>query len=72
MKHDKVRKCGKDSLVPVIMAMDSLAAGSDTTGIIHNIFCLNLLNLLIYFLRKHLRLFALSPCGEPRQTESII
>merc|ERR1711936_566840 len=27
-----VRKCGKDSLVPVIMAMDSLAAGSDTTG----------------------------------------
>ena len=28
----KVRKCGKESLVPVIMAMDSLAAGSDTTG----------------------------------------
>jgi len=27
-----VRKCGKDSMVPVIMAMDSLAAGSDTTG----------------------------------------
>ena len=44
MIHAKVRKCGKDSLVPVIMAMDSLAAGSDTTGIIHSIFCLNLLN----------------------------
>jgi len=27
-----VRKCGKESMVPVIMAMDSLAAGSDTTG----------------------------------------
>ena len=38
MIHAKVRKCGKDSLVPVIMAMDSLAAGSDTTGIIHNIY----------------------------------
>ena len=48
MKHEKVRKCGKDSLVPVIMAMDSLAAGSDTTGFIHNIFCLNLLNLNIF------------------------
>ena len=38
MKHEKARKCGKDSLVPVIMAMDSLAAGSDTTGFIHKIF----------------------------------
>ena len=48
MKHEKVRKCGKESLVPVIMAMDSLAAGSDTTGFIHNIFCLNLLTSNIF------------------------
>ena len=48
MKHEKVRKCGKESLVPVIMAMDSLAAGSDTTGFILNMFCLNLLNLDIF------------------------
>ncbi len=27
-----IRKCGRDSKVPVIMAMDALAAGIDTTG----------------------------------------
>ena len=32
-----MRKCGKESLVPVIMAMDSLAAGSDTTGVEYGI-----------------------------------
>lgn len=27
-----VRKCGKDSMIPAVMAVDSLAAGIDTTG----------------------------------------
>jgi hypothetical protein len=27
-----IRKCGRDSKVPVIMAVDALAAGIDTTG----------------------------------------
>jgi hypothetical protein len=27
-----IRKCGRDSKIPVIMAMDALAAGIDTTG----------------------------------------
>jgi hypothetical protein len=27
-----IRKCGRDSKVPVIMAVDALGAGIDTTG----------------------------------------
>jgi hypothetical protein len=27
-----IRKCGKDSKIPLIMAVDALAAGIDTTG----------------------------------------
>ena len=27
-----VQKCGKDSMIPVIMAVDALVAGIDTTG----------------------------------------
>jgi hypothetical protein len=27
-----VQKCGKDSKIPVIMALDAIGAGIDTTG----------------------------------------
>jgi len=40
-----VRKHGKDSKVPVIMAMDAISAGIDTTG--------NTAKLLLYHLAKH-------------------
>ena len=69
----KVRKCGKESLVPVIMAMDSLAAGSDTTGAEYGIISLSgkvQTYWSKFFFRKYLRLSALPPGSEPREAGS--
>ena len=52
--------------MPVIMAMDSLAAGSDTTGAEYGIIpCWSK-----FFFRKYLRLSALPPGSEPREAGS--
>ena len=59
--------------MPVIMAMDSLAAGSDTTGAEYGIISLSgkvQTYWSKFFFRKYLRLSALPPGSEPREAGS--
>ena len=64
-----VARCGKDSAIPLIMAIDSLTAGIDTTGILmQGLIRGHIIWKYTKFCRTQCLISPIPPCHQPRQS----